>query len=227
MLRRGDSDRLGRRPHLDGLVPNKSRPYLPFSHGNAEDLGFDLPYLRELWNAGFNVLAYDYRGYGRSDVKPSEKGLYRDIEAAYAHLTGPLGIPPEKIIVLGRSLGSGPSVHLAATRPVGGLILESAFISAFRVVIPFPFFPFDQFPNLKRLPQVKCPLLVIHGTQDEVIATRHGRKLYESYHGPKQCFWVEGAGHNDLFPIADEAYLRALRNFSNELDSSKSGSSTP
>lgn len=184
-----------------------------FSHGNAEDLGYDLPFLYELRGAGFQVFGYDYRGYGRSAGHPTEQGLYRDIEAAYTHLTGPLGIAPEHIIVLGRSVGSGPAAYLASVKPVGGLILESAFTSAFRVVIPFPLFPFDQFPNRKRLASIRCPILFIHGTSDEVIAFAHGQKLYETYEGPKQHWWVEGAGHNDLQSVAGEAYFDTLRRF--------------
>ncbi len=201
-------------------LPNPKATFtILFSHGNAEDLGHDLPFLRELCGAGFNVFGYDYRGYGHSEGRPSEKGLYRDIEAAYDHLIGSLKIPPDHILVLGRSLGSGPSTYLVSTKPAGGLILESAFTSAFRVVIPFPFFPFDQFPNLKRLPQVRCPILVIHGTSDTIINIKHGRKLHESYQGPKQSFWAEGADHNDLSYVAADEYLKALQNFSKILPS--------
>ncbi len=192
-----------------------------FSHGNAEDLGFDLPFLQELSESGFNVLGYDYRGYGHSLGKPSEKGLYRDIEAAYNYLTGPLKVLPEYILVLGRSLGSGPAAYLAEVKPVGGLILESAFTSAFRTVIPFPLFPFDQFPNLKRLSKIKCPILVIHGTRDTIVPIRHGKKLCNAYQGPKQYFWVEGAGHNDLYLVADNAYPQRILAFVQEMVLSK------
>ncbi|MDD2708488.1 MAG: alpha/beta hydrolase [Verrucomicrobiae bacterium] len=188
-----------------------------FSHGNAEHMGNDMPFLRELWSAGFNVFAYDYRGYGHSEGKPTEKGLYQDVDAAYKHLTQNLRIPPENILVMGRSLGSGPSTWLAAHEPVGGLVVESGFTSAFRVPIPFPLFPFDQFPNLKRLDQIRCPLLVIHGMQDEVIPNSHGKKLFSSYQGPKKAWWVETAGHNDIFSTNPDEYLRQLREFAKEI----------
>ncbi len=196
-------------------LPNKrATATILFSHGNAEDLSHDLPYLRELWGAGFNVLAYDYRGYGRSEGHPTEKGLCRDIEAAYQHLTGDLGIPPSRILVLGRSIGGGPSTWLAITHPVGGLILESAFTSAARVLAPFPILPFDQFPNLERIPRVRCPVLVMHGTADTLVPVSHGRKLFAAVRGKKSALWVEGATHNDVFPTAPELYLQTLRNFS-------------
>jgi fermentation-respiration switch protein FrsA (DUF1100 family) len=194
-----------------------------YSHGNGEDLYCDLPFLREYRDAGFNVLGYDYRGYGHSEGKPSEAGLYRDIEAAYAHLIGPLKIAPGQIIVMGHSLGGGPSAHLAATRPVGGLILESTFTSAFLAGIPFKLFPFDQFPSRKRLEQIRCPLFVIHGTLDNVISIRHGRKLFAAYTGPKRYWWVEGAGHNDLFEIAQAEYLKKLQEFARSLPTKKPG----
>ena len=203
-------------------IPNsKATCTILLSHGNAEDIGFDLPFLQELSQAGFNVFAYDYRGYGHSQGKPSEKGLYRDIEAAYNYLIGPLKVLPEHILVLGRSLGSGPSAYLAGIKPVGGLVLESAFTSIFRTVIPFPFFPFDQFPNLKRLSKIKCPILVIHGTKDTIVSIQHGKKLYDSYQGAKQCFWVEGADHNDLYLVADSAYLQRILAFVQEMVLSK------
>ncbi len=195
-------------------LPNpKATCTILFSHGNAEDLRRDLPYLQELRNAGFNVFGYDYRGYGRSEGKPSEHGLYRDIEAAYDYLVGPLRIAPARILVHGRSIGSGPSVYLVTKKPAAGLILESAFTSAFRVPIPFRLFPFDQFPNLKRLSQIYCPILFIHGTRDSIIPIRHGKKLYESYRGPKEFLWVEGADHNDLFATDPDGYLQAIRDF--------------
>ncbi len=183
------------------------------SHGNAEDMGDLIGIYREISNAGFNVLAYDYNGYGTSEGTPGEKAAYADIDAAYDYLTGELHVPPERIIVLGRSIGGGPAVDLAARRPVGGLVLESAFVSAFRTVTRVPLLPWDKFENLKKLPSVKCPVLVIHGDRDSLVAPWHGKRLYEAAPGEKQCLWVEGAGHNDLVWVAGERYARALQDF--------------
>jgi abhydrolase domain-containing protein 17 len=197
--------------------PNATHTIL-FSHGNGEDLLALLPHLREFQRAGFNVFAYDYRGYGRSEGKPNEKGLYRDIEAAYAHLTGPLGIPSSKIIVLGRSLGSGPATYLASIKPVHGLFLESPYTSIYSVLVPFPLMGFDQFRNQKRLSKMDLPIFVLHGLQDEVISVSHGKKIYESYKGPKQCYWVEGAGHNNLIYTCGQNYFEHLKEFSKFCD---------
>jgi len=199
-------------------MPNpKATHTLLFSHGNGEDMDYDSDYLQELSAAGFNVFAYDYRGYGHSEGKPNEEGLYRDIDAAYDYLTKNLNVSPAQIIVLGRSLGSGPSTYLASSKPVGGLVLESAFTSAFRVAIPFPLFPFNQFPNLERIHRVKCPILIMHGTLDTLIPIVQGQTLFAAASAPKTSVWIQGAGHNNLFPHDPDRYLEAIRTFSNSL----------
>jgi abhydrolase domain-containing protein 17 len=196
------------------LPAGDARFTILFSHGNAEDLGHLRPVLEELRRAGFSVLAYDYRGYGLSEARrPTERGVVRDLTAAYEHLTGPLGMPPERVILHGRSVGSGPTLALAAEHPVGGVILESAFTTAFRVVTRAPIFPFDRFHNLSRIRRLDAPVLVIHGTRDEIIPFAHGRTLHDAAPGPKQALWVEGAGHNDLLSVAGADYRRALRAF--------------
>lgn len=188
---------------------------LIFSHGNGEDLGHNRWFLAALRDAGFAVLAYDYRGYGLSNGgSAGEHATYEDIEAVYEYATRELAIPPHALIVHGRSVGTGPSVHLAASRPVGGLILESGFTSAFRVLTVVGIFPFDRFPNLRRLRDVHAPVLVMHGTHDEVIPYRMGRQLFEAAHEPKANLWIDGAGHNDFAAVAGERYWQALQRFS-------------
>ncbi len=195
-------------------LPNPGATHtILYSHGNAEDLGHVRPVLEIVRDAGFAVLAYDYRGYGLSDGKPSEAATYRDIDAAWAHLTGRLRVPPQRVILLGRSVGAGPSVDLAARAPVGGLVLESAFVSAFRVVTRVPLLPFDKYRNLDKLARVGCPVLVIHGTADEVVPLWHGQRLFEAAREPKRALWVDGAGHNDLMLVAGRRYARALADF--------------
>jgi abhydrolase domain-containing protein 17 len=193
------------------------------SHGNAEDLGDDRPWLEDLRRAGFNVLAYDYQGYGTSQGKPGEKTAYQDESAAYDYLTLTLQTPPERIIILGRSVGSGPAVHLAARRPVAGLILQSPFLSAFRVITAIPLLPFDKFPNYREIVRVRCPLLIIHGTEDRVIGFWHGQKLFALAHEPKRFLAVEGADHNDLNEVAGARYFEALQSFSKMLAVGKDG----
>lgn len=195
-------------------LPNPQARYtLLFTHGNAEDLGDNLEFLAGLRQAGFAVLAWDFRGYGASEGMPSEKTLYTDEQAVYDYLVRELKTPPERILVFGRSLGSVPAVDLAARQPVAGLILEGGLTSGQRVLLPFPLFPFDRFRNLEKMDRVRCPVLVIHGTEDEVIPFRHGEALFRAAHEPKRNWWVEGAGHNDLAFRAGPEYGRRLQEF--------------
>src|SRR5215813_2996700 len=146
------------------LANPSARFTLLVSHGNAEDLGDTREWLNALRSTNFSVFAYDYQGYGTSEGRPSERGAYDDENAAYDYLTNQLKTPADRVIILGRSVGSGPAVHLAARRPAAALILQSPFLSAFRVVTKFPILPFDTFPNYKEIGRVRCPVLIIHGT---------------------------------------------------------------
>lgn len=184
-----------------------------YSHGNAEDLGLILPVLLELNHLGFSVFAYDYQGYGHSDGKTSERGTYADITAAYDYLTETLGVEPEQLIVHGRSVGGGPSVYLAEQKPVAGLILESTFTKAFRVILPFPILPFEKFPNRDRIDTVNCPVLIIHGTEDSTIPFSHSYQLFDAAQDPKQHLPIKGADHDDILWIGEQTYLNAIQNF--------------
>ena len=186
---------------------------LLFSHGNAEDIGHNVDFFELANQHGFGIFAYDYRGYGLSGGKPGEKNSYQDITAAYQYLTETLKIPPQRIIILGRSVGSGPSVWLAAQKPAAGLILESPFVSAFRVVTKYKILPFDPYDNLSRIKNVKYPVLIIQGKEDEVVGFWHGPALYEAANNPKMNYWVESAGHNDLLWVAGEEYWKVLERF--------------
>ncbi len=195
-------------------LPNASARFtLLVSHGNAEDLGDARYWLQELRKAGFAVFAYDYEGYGTSQGKPSEKRVYQDVEAAYDYLVVNLKVPPARVIIFGKSVGSGPAVYIAAIRPIAALILQSPFVSAFRVLTHIPLLPFDKFPNYKKIAHVHCPVLVIHGTADSIIGIWHGQKLYDLANQPKSHYWVQGADHNDLETVAGNEYPRILQQF--------------
>ncbi|MEH1850701.1 MAG: alpha/beta hydrolase [Nostoc sp.] len=195
------------------LLNNQAKYTILYSHGNSEDLGEIKQILEKLHAWGFSVFAYDYRGYGTSEGKPTESNAYEDINSAYNYLTQNLKTPPERIIVLGRSVGGGSAVNLAMRKPIAGLILESSFTSAFRVIVPFPILPFDKFPNLDNIKKVKCPILVIHGKADDIIPFTHGERLFNAAISPKLYLWVEKANHNDLFWVAEEKYRQTLQEF--------------
>ncbi|MBD2086079.1 alpha/beta hydrolase [Coleofasciculus sp. FACHB-542] len=203
-------------------LPNPNATYtILYSHGNAEDL-FDVLSVRQgLRDMGFEVFAYDYRGYGTSQGTPTERNSYRDIDAAYTYLTQQLGVPPNRIIAYGRSVGSGPAVDLASRQPLAGLIVESAFITAFRVLTRIPIVPFDRFRNLDKIKKVRCPVLVMHGRRDEVIPFWHGEQLFAAANEPKRFLWVDEAGHNDFGWVAAQKSEKAVREFAQLVEQSQ------
>ncbi|WP_460194174.1 alpha/beta hydrolase [Thermosynechococcus sp. FA-CM-4201] len=214
----GQGDRLAVR-----YVANPDAHFtLLFSHGNGEDLGMVEPFLQTLRQWGFSVLAYDYRGYGLSSGRPSERHAYADALAAYTYLIEELRVPPERVILYGRSLGGGVATELATQVAIAGLVLESTFTSIFRVVVPFPLFPFDRFINRDKLPQVKVPLLILHGTADSIVPFRHGQHLFAIAREPKFSLWVEGADHNDVVEVAGDRLRTALEEFATFLKAQSS-----
>ena len=188
---------------------------LLYAHGNAEDLGLVAPMLEALRAHGFAVLGFDYRGYGASTGgPPTTSGAIRDLESVYRYAEHTLGIPSSRLVLYGRSVGGGPATDVAARVPAAGLVLESTFTSAFVVMTRVPLLPFDRFPNVRHVRHVHAPVLVVHGTADEVIPLSHGRRLFQAATDPKQALWVEGAHHNDLLAVAGQRYWDALTQFS-------------
>ena len=186
-----------------------------FRHGNAEDIGYDVPLFEQIRDAGFSVFAYDYEGYGTSEGRPTEQHAYDDDDedVAYSYLVQAMHVQPSRIIAFGRSVGTGPATDLASRRHVAGLILQSPFLSAFRVMTRVSVFPFDRFNNLRKIKNVHCPVLIIHGTQDAVINVAHGKELFAVANDPKQALWVEGANHNDVELVAGGRYSNSLTAF--------------
>jgi len=193
-----------------------------FLHGNGGNLTHRLGHIEAIREAGSSVLMLDYRGYGRSEGWPTEAGLYRDADAAYRHLQE-LGYPPDRIVLHGESLGTAVAVELASRRPCAGMILEAPFPSAVDVawrVLPLlgPLVA-RGFDSKRRIAAFQRPLLVIHGTRDEVIPLEFGRRVYEAAPGPKWFWAVEGAGHNDLLEAAGASYRARLQEFYRRLQS--------
>lgn len=197
---------------------SKAEFTLLYSHGNAEDIGQNRFVFERFVNQGFSVLAYDYRGYGLSEGRPSEKNAYEDIAAAYAYLTVQAGVPANKIIPYGRSVGGAMAVDIATKKPVGGLILQNAFTSAFRVISRIPIFPFDKFKSLDKIDKINCPVLIMHGSKDRIIKPWHGKALYKAAAEPKSYLMVEGVDHNDdMATAAWEQYWQKIRSFTEDV----------
>lgn len=187
-----------------------------FLHGNAGNLTHRAYRIAEWKAAGSAVLLVDYRGYGRSEGRPSEKGLYADAGAAYDWLIAS-GWRPEQIVVHGESLGTAAAVDLASRRRCAGVVLEAPFTSgsdmADRVLPVLGRLVFRAFDSRAKIGRVAAPLLVIHGSRDGVAPFELGRRLFEAAHEPKWFWPVEGAGHNDIVESAGAAYRERLREF--------------
>jgi pimeloyl-ACP methyl ester carboxylesterase len=188
-----------------------------YSHGNGNDLGQIAGVLEDLRSRGFSVLGYDYEGYGTSSGTASERSVYRDVEAAYAYLTDTLGASPRRIIAYGFSLGGAPSLDLAARRPVAGVIVESTFVTAFRVRTRIPLVPFDRFDNLARLRSLRCPILILHSRDDPLIGIWHAHALFEATTGPAELVVFDRGGHGGASVVEPERYGSAIERFARSL----------
>lgn len=188
-----------------------------FCHGNADDIGRLGRFFQELAAEGFSVLAWDYRGFGRSGGQSTEKATYVDVDAVYDHLVKERGVAPESIIAMGHSLGAAVAIDLASRRKVGGLVAVSGFTTAFRVMTVRSILPFDRFASIKKIGNVSCPVLIVHGEADTVIPASHGRELLRTVRSKSRSLFIPGAGHNDVFDHDAAAWNTALRDFASSL----------
>ncbi|XP_037453021.1 alpha/beta hydrolase domain-containing protein 17C-like isoform X1 [Triticum dicoccoides] len=196
-----------------------ARLTLLYSHGNAADLGQMLGLFMELRShLRVNIMCYDYSGYGASTGKPSEYNTYYDIEAVYDCLKKEYGIGQEDLILYGQSVGSGPTLHLASRlEKLRGVVLHSGILSGIRVLYPVKVtLWFDIFKNIDKIKQVECPVLVIHGTADDIVDFSHGKRLWELAKEKYEPLWVKGGGHCNLETYPE--YIRHLRKFVNAME---------
>jgi len=213
-----------------GEAPVSGSPVLLWSHGNAGNLTHRAPHSGALARQGLSVFLFDYRGYGRSEGRPSEEGLYLDSEAAYAYLTEGRGIPPERLILLGVSLGCAPAARLATRVEHAGTILVSPFTSAKVMArrmflgLPLGFLAASEYPVSTWVTQRSRPLLVIHGEVDTVVPFKLGQEVYVAAAEPKQFLTLPGAGHNNILAMGGTRYLDAMQEFSDRCVAEASGS---
>lgn len=199
---------------------------LLWCHGNAGNISHRLDQLKLLHErVNVNIFILSYRGYGRSEGSPSEEGLYQDARAAYDYLVFQKHVRAEQMVLYGQSLGGAVVVDLAVARPCAGLIVESSFSSAKDVaqrifsILPVHYFIGVRFDSITKIKQVHVPVLIIHGTDDEVIPYELGRKLFDAANEPKAFYSMPGATHNDPFLVGGEAYYRTIRRFIERLPS--------
>ncbi|XP_028782901.1 alpha/beta hydrolase domain-containing protein 17B-like [Neltuma alba] len=192
-----------------------------YSHGNAADLGQMYELFSELSiHLRVNLMGYDYSGYGQSSGKPSEQNTYADIEAAYKCLLDKYGAKEEDIILYGQSVGSGPTTDLATRLSnLRAVILHSPILSGLRVMYPVKrTYWFDIYKNIDKIPSVNCPVLVIHGTADDVVDCSHGKQLWERCKEKYEPLWIKGGNHCDLELYPE--YIKHLKKFIGAIDKS-------
>ncbi|KAF8105708.1 hypothetical protein N665_0157s0272 [Sinapis alba] len=194
---------------------------LLYSHGNAADLGQMFELFSELsLHLRVNLIGYDYSGYGRSSGKPSEQNTYHDIEAVYRCLEEQYGVKEQDVILYGQSVGSGPTLELASRLPnLIAVVLHSAIASGLRVMYPVKrTYWFDIYKNIDKISLVKCPVLVIHGTSDDVVNWSHGKQLFDLCKEKYEPLWIKGGNHCDLelYP----QYIKHLKKFVSAVEKS-------
>lgn len=189
-----------------------------FCHGNAGNISHLLAVAQDAHRLGLGVLLFDYRGYGQSEGVPSEEGTHRDAEAAWNYLVQEVGLAPEQIAIIGRSLGGPIAARLARDKTPAALFLEETFTS-----IPelgqelYPIFPVDllaryEYPTLEYLKQVECPVLISHSREDMFIVFEHGQRLYEAARPPKAFTELRG-GHSSAFSEDAATYEAGVEAF--------------
>lgn len=214
----------GNRIHSLYWPAPEGRPTILFFHGNAQSV-FEWALVREDFSAAdCGLLLVDYPGYGKSTGTPSEAGLYAAGRAALNWLIKEAGIGEGQIIVFGKSLGGGVASEIVQGKKVKGLVLESTFRSIPSVAQKLlPFIPADAVMNSERyetagkLSRIAAPVLVIHGSRDELIPLEEGLALYELANDPKELYLVENAGHNDVSMMAGPGYGLTIRSWLDRL----------
>lgn len=201
------------------LPVENDRGVVLFSHGNGGNLDMWYDAMDVYRRLGFSVLVYDYGGYGASTGKPSEKRCYEDARAMWKWLTEERRVPPGRIVLIGRSLGSGVTAQLATEVKPGAVILESAFRSMTRMARKsFPFLPVGLFLRHKfdteaKIAGIHAPILFVHSREDDLVPFEHGQHLFGIANPPKEFLALDEGGHNDAFYVSERAYAEGLSRF--------------
>jgi fermentation-respiration switch protein FrsA (DUF1100 family) len=202
-----------RQKSLTGPADN-SRFTVLFCHGNGGNIMHRLDSINILYNLGVNCFIFDYRGYGNSEGKTTEEGTYLDVMAAYKWLTEVKKVSPDDIIIFGRSLGGSIAAQLAAKVQARSLIIESAFTSyvdigrKFYPYMPVRWFARFSYRTIDYIKEVCCPVMIIHGRDDDIVPFEFGLELYEAANEPKEFVEIFGS-HNDGFLVSSEIYKKA------------------
>ena len=199
-------------------IPGDSDRVLLFFHGNAGNISHRLDSIRQFLALGLSVLIIDYRGYGHSEGRTTEQGIYRDAEAAWRYLLETAEIPEDRIIVFGRSMGASAAAWLARQHQPLALIVESSFTSVPDIAGEYyPWLPVRWLSRLRHptkdfVREANSPVLVIHSRDDEIVSFRHGEAIYAAASEPRDLLEIRGT-HNDAFLRDEQTYLAGLRAF--------------
>ena len=206
------------------FVPGESDLTLLWFHGNAGNISRRVENITLLHERlGANIFIFDYRGYGRSEGSPSEAGIYLDAEAAIEYLRSRQDVEDDKLVLFGRSLGGAVAIEMAARHSVCAMIVESTFTSVkamarsaypiLSALFPVGAVLHSKYDSLSRIKDVRNPLIVMHGDQDEIVPFEMGQELYDAANEPKRFYAIEGAGHNDTYIAGGNAYFDVLKRF--------------
>ncbi|MBP5973965.1 alpha/beta hydrolase [Brasilonema sp. CT11] len=204
-------------------VDQPNTKVLLYLHGNSVNIGANVTRAHWFHQLGLSVLLIDYRGFGRSEGDfPNESRVYQDAATAWNYLVYQQKIPPSNILIYGHSLGGAIAIDLALKSPnAAGLVVESSFTSLRKVLAyrnNFWMFPVDlilrqHFDSIRKVPNLKMPVLFIHGTDDVIVPAFMSQDLYAAAAEPKKLILVPGAAHNNVAQVAPSVYLEALRSF--------------
>lgn len=200
------------------LIPSEGPGFtVLFCHGNGGNIGHRIDKIEILNRLGVDIFIFDYRGYGRSNGRPSEKGLYRDAEAAYDYLISEKNVPAGRIILYGESLGGAVAIELAARENIKALVTESTFSSTEDMAkVLYPFFPAfiltSKFNSIERIKNINVPKLIMHSRGDEIVPFGQSLKLFGLAPQPKKHVILKGS-HNTSHYDSRDLYIAGIRDF--------------
>ena len=199
-------------PHAD------EKATVLFFHGNAGNISHRLDSISIFHDLGLSVFIIDYRGYGRSDGRPSEQGTYMDALAAWNYLVAERRLSPDEIIVFGRSLGGAVAAELASRITPAAVVLESTFTSVkelgkhYYPYLPVSWIARIRYPVDEHIKSFDCPVLVIHSNQDDVVPFSYGQRLFATAREPKMFLPISG-DHNTGFLLSGDVYVGGMKRF--------------
>jgi len=195
------------------------RKTILYVHGNGGNIADRLDVIRGYVDSGFSVFIFDYSGYGKSDGKPSKKGIVSETLIAYEYLINEKSVEPSNLIFIGQSLGGVPTLRVATKKPSAGVILEGAFYSVREIskdmfgIIPLWIIAPHDFDNGREIQKLKVPLLIVHGGNDEVIPLRHSQMLFEKAGEPKKLEVFKSSTHTGMYTNNPARYFSLIKDF--------------